>query len=255
MIASLPMYDRPETRAAHDTFWASFRDALGYGPAALDRTIAYDDSWAHPDLLLGQICNLPYRAKFRDQLVRISNCDHRLPDTPAGFYHSVFVVRAEDADRGLAPACLGRFAYNDALSQSGWGAPLDRVTRQGLTFHTTLRTGSHQKSMLAVANGDADLAAIDAVTWRMLQKWESSAQHLRVVGRTGLSPAMGFVTTKGHNPAKLRNAIQSALNALSKDEMDNLGLYGQVELPNKVFNIPLAPPPCRSTQGETPRSQ
>lgn len=108
--------------------------------------------------------------------------------------------------------------------------------------------------MLAVANGDADLAAIDAVTWRMFQKWDSPAQHLRVVGRTGLSPAMSFVSTKGHDPAKLRNAIQSALNALSKGEMDNLGLYGQVDLPNKVFNIPLAKPPCRSTPEETPRS-
>lgn len=245
MIASLPMYERPENRGAHDTFWTAFRDTLGYGPATLDRKIAYDKSWAHPDLLLGQICNLPYRAKFRDQLVRISNCDHRLPDTPAGFHHSVFVVRAQDAERGLAPACLGRFAYNDGLSQSGWGAPLERITAQGLKFHTTIRTGAHVNSMHAVVNGDADLAAIDAVTWRMLQKWEPAAEGLRVVARTGLSPAMTFVTSKGHDPEKLRNAIQIALNTLSEGEMNDLGLYGQVDLPNKVFTSPLAAPPPR----------
>jgi len=245
MIAALPMYDRPENRAAHDTFWTAFRDTLGYGPATLDRAIAYDASWAHPDLLLGQICNLPYRATFRDQLVRISNCDHRLPDTPAGFYHSVFIVRTENAERGLAPATLGRFAYNDAMSHSGWGAPLERITAQGLKFHTTLRTGSHINSMHAVANGDADLAAIDAVTWRMMQKWDSATKGLRSVARTGLSPSMSFVTTKGHDPANLRNALQMALNTLSEGQMDTLGLYGQVDLPNKVFNLPLAAAPQR----------
>lgn len=248
MIASLPMYDRPENRGAHDTFWTAFRDTLGYGPATLDRDIAHDESWAHPDLLLGQICNLPYRARFRDQLVRLTNGDHRLPDTPAGYYHSVFVVRAEDAERGLAPATLGRFAYNDALSQSGWGAPLARITQQGLQFHTTLRTGAHVDSVRAIADGRADLAAIDAVTWGMLRKWEPAAKKLRSIGRTGLSPSMTFVTTKGHDPEKLRNALQMALTALSDAQRDALGLYGLECLPNKAFDIPLAAPPTNALQ-------
>jgi len=245
MIASLPMYDRPENKAAHDVFYSVFRAELGYGPKELNRDIAYDASWAQPDLLLGQICNLPYRAHYRDTLIPLLNCDHRLPDTPAGFYHSLFVVRAQDAERGLAPATLGRFAYNDALSQSGWGAALERITEKGLQFHTTLRTGAHVDSIHAVASGDADLAAIDAVTWRLLQKWDTKTKDLRVIGRTGLSPAMTFVTTKGNNPEKLRNALQIALNALSSTEMDALGLYGAVELPNKVFDIPLAKAPVR----------
>ncbi len=245
MIASLPMYDRPENRAAHDAFYTAFRDTLGYGPAKLDRGIAYDASWAHPDLLLGQICNLPYRAAYRDRLVRLTNSAHALPDTPAGYYHSVFVVRAADADRGLAPACLGRFAYNDALSQSGWGAPLARVTEQGLTFHTTLRTGAHVDSVQAVADGAPDLAAIDAVTWGLLSKWEPKAKDLRVIGRTGLSPAMTFVTTPKHDPDALRAALTAALGTISPEQKTDMGLHGFKQLPDRAFDIPLAPAPQR----------
>lgn len=248
MIASLPMYDRPENKAAHDVFWTAFRDTLGYGPAQLDRTTPYDHTWAHPDLVLGQICNLPYRAKFRGTLVRLANCDHRLPDTPAGYYHSVFVVRAQDAERGLAPATLGRFAYNDALSQSGWGAPLARITQQGLQFHTTLRTGAHINSLHAIAQGHADLAAIDAVTWGMLRKWDPAAKGLRVIGRTGLSPSMSFVTTKGHDPDLVSAALNVAMNALSDAQMDDMGLYGQTKLPDRAFDVPLAAEPKQSLQ-------
>lgn len=239
MFASLPMYDRPENRAAHDALWSGVRDALGYGPEMLDRDTPYADGWGRDDLLLGQICNLPYRAKFRDSVTRIASADYGLEDTPAGYYHSVFVTRAEDASRGLAPATLGRFAYNDALSQSGWGAPLARITQQGLQFHTTLRTGAHIDSMKAVATGRADLAAIDAVTWRMLQTWEPMAAELSVVGRTGLSPGQTFITAKTNDPAPIRAALTTAIAELAPDHAQILGLRGVVTLPNHAYDIPL----------------
>lgn len=126
MFASLPMYDRPENAAAHDTVWHGVCDRLDMPRTQLDRGTHYEDGWARPDLLFGHICNLPYRAKFRDRVTPIGCSDYGLQDTPAGYYHSLFVVRAEDAPRGLAPATLGRFAYNDALSHSGWARRLLR---------------------------------------------------------------------------------------------------------------------------------
>ncbi|MGJ8612102.1 MAG: phosphate/phosphite/phosphonate ABC transporter substrate-binding protein [Octadecabacter sp.] len=243
MFARLPMYDRPENAAAHDALWAGMRDHLGYGAPYLDRETGYDVGWGMDDLLLGQMCNLPYRARFSDKITRIGCADYGLPDTPAGYYHSLFVVRAADAQRGLAPATLGRFAYNDALSQSGWGAPVTTITAQGLRFHTTLRTGAHIDSMLAVANGDADLAAIDAVTWRMLQRWEPRAGELRVVGRTGLSPGQTFITAKGNDPAPIRDALHAAIARLSSADAEILGIRGLTVLPDKAYDIPLPPSP------------
>lgn len=239
MSASLPMYCRPENRAAHDALWAGVRDVLGYGPETLDRETNYQDGWGRKDLLLGQICNLPYRAKFRDTVTRVASADYGLTDTPAGYYHSVFVVREDDAPRGLAPATLGRFAYNDALSHSGWGAPLTRITQQGLQFHTTLRTGAHIDSVKAVATGRADLAAIDAVTWRMLQAWEPLAAQLRVIGRTGLSPGMTFITAKSNDPAPIKSALTTAIAALSLEHAQTLGLRGINALPDSAYDIPI----------------
>ena len=243
MFASLPMYDRPENRAAHDALLTGVRDSLGYGPETLDRQTDYVDGWGREDLLLGQICNLPYRTKFRDAVTRIASADYGLADTPAGYYHSVFVVRAEDAPRGLAPATLGRFAYNDALSQSGWGGPLARITEQGLQFHTTLCTGAHIESMKAVADGRADLAAIDAMTWRMLQAWEPQAAELRVIGRTGLSPGMTFITANTNDPAPIKSALTTAIAALSPEHAQTLGLRGIVELPDSAYDLPFPTAP------------
>lgn len=237
------MYDRPETTAALDALWAGVRDHLGYGPRHLTRDLAYDAAWGREDLLLGQICNLPYRARHRDDVTVLGAGDHRLPDTPAGYYTSVFIVRAEDAPRGLAPAALGRFAYNDALSQSGWGAPLAALTARGLQFHTTLRTGAHADSMAAVATGRADLAAIDVVTWRMLERWDPLAAQVRVIGRTGLSPAQTFVTAKTNDPTPLRAALQAAIVGLSPDHAETLQLFGFATLPKSAYDIPLPPSP------------
>lgn len=233
------MYDRPEAQAANDALWAAVRDKLGYGPDRLDRTTPFIDTWAHPDLVLGQICNLPYRARFRDQVTLLGCGDHRLDDTPAGYYHSVFVVRKDDAARGLAPAVLGTFAYNEALSQSGWGAPVTRIAAQGLQFKSTLQTGSHLDSLRAVAEGRADLAAIDAVTWAQQLKWEPQAQDLTVIERTGLSPAQTFVTAKGQDPAPIRAALAEAIDSLDAAHKDALHLYGFVTLPDRAYDIPL----------------
>ena len=243
MIASLPMYDRPETRAANDALWDAVRAQLGIGPRTLDRSTYYEDTWGDPTLVLGHICNLPYRARFRDQVTVLGCGDHRLEDTPAGYYHSVFVVRKADAARGLAPAALGRFAYNDALSQSGWGAPSARLAEQGLEVHSTLRTGAHVDSVRAVASGAADLAAIDALTWRHLLRWEPQAQGLAVVGRTGLSPAITFVTAKANDPAPIRAALDTAIDTLAPQHADALSLYGLVTLPARAYDIALPTPP------------
>lgn len=243
MFASLPMYDRPENAAAHDALWAGIRAQLADGPDQLDRATKFDDGWARTDLLVGQICNLPYRAVFRDRVTRIGAADYGLPDTPAGYYHSVFITRAEDAPRGLAPALLGRFAFNEALSQSGWGGPSATIAEQGLQFHTKVQTGSHHGSMMAVADGRADLAAIDANTWRMFERWEPAAQGLRVIGRSRLSPGMTFITAPQNDPAPLFDAIKAAISGLPEIHAQTLGLRGITRLPDSAYDIPLPPAP------------
>lgn len=247
MFASFPMYDRPENADAHDELWSLIRDGLRArgipAPDALDRATPHVDGWARPDLVLGQICNLPYRAQFRDHVTAIGAADYGVPNAPPGHYLSLFIVR--DDDRAETPLdCTGyRFAFNDPLSQSGWGAPSDWARANGLRLNPVLLTGAHALSVQAVAAGRADLAAIDAVTFRNLRRWEPAARAVRVVGITHPTPGMTFITAPGNDPTVFRAVIADAIAMLSDDSSDLLGLRDIVALPPSAYDIPLPQPP------------
>ena len=246
MIAALPMYDRPENAAAHDALWALIRDGLRArgidAPDALDRETPYDETWARPDLVLGQICNLPWRARFRDRVTLIGASDYGLPGAGPGEYYSLVVARADD------PAPGPRFALNDPLSNSGWDAGQDWARRNGVPIRPALVTGSHAESLRAVAEGRADLAAIDAVTWRNLQRWDPLARQVRVLDRTAASPGQSFITRAGQDPAPYREAVAQAIADLPAAASELLGLRAIVALPLSAYDRPLPPVPDVTAQ-------
>ena len=242
MIASLPMYARPYNRAAHDNLWAGIRDNLRAqgiaAPDALDHDIGHMESWAREDLVLGQICNLPYRARFRDQVTVIGAADYGLPDCAAGYYRSVIITRADAPD--AAEACLGqRFACNDLLSQSGFGAAQVWAREHGHSLRPSLLTGGHAASLAAVANGAADYATLDAQTWWIEQAINPHAANVMVVGHTHSTPSMTFITRTSNDPAPFFAAIRDAIAALSPLDHNTLGLRGIVALPASAYDIPL----------------
>ena len=77
---------------------------------------------------------------------------------PPGHYQSVIVAHADDP-RDAAGFDRSALAVNDGRSQSGWAAALDWAAETGVSFRTIL-TGSHRASAQAVANREAELAAI-----------------------------------------------------------------------------------------------
>jgi len=248
MIAALPMYCFDHNAAAHGRLWALIRDGLrDHGiaaPDALDRLTHHVEGWGRADLVLGQICNLPYRAVFRDRVTVIAACDHRMTGTAPGYYRSVLLVRADDPAADLAAAAAYRMAINDPLSQSGWGAPHAYATTMGLRLNPVLRTGSHVESLRAVADGRAGLAALDGVTFGHLSRCEPAVARVRVIGRTHASPAMTLITAGRRDPAPYRAAISAALSALDAADRADLGLHGIVALPEKAYDIPLPPVPA-----------
>lgn len=243
LLASLPMYDRPEAEAAHDALWARIRDRMRdrgvAAPDGLDRTVAPAEGWGRPDLVLGQICNLPWRARFRDRVWVLGAATYDVCDGP-GLYHSVVVARADD------PAPGPRLALNDPLSNSGWDMPQEWAREAGLAIRPALVTGAHAESLRAVADGRADLAGIDAVTFRALERWEPAARAVRVVGRTRSTPGMSFIAARGLDPAPLRAALAEALADLPPAITETLGLLGMAVLPAEAYDRPLPPEPALS---------
>ena len=213
MIASLGMYDRAETAGPNDRFWAQIAmalraqgitasEALTRGPAA------YWPAWEAPSLVLSQTCGFPFRARLKDRVALVATPDYGIEGCPAGYYASIFVARADDA-RSLPEFRTARFAFNEGLSQSGWAAPQNHAATMGFQFHPSLETGAHLLSALAVAEGQADFAALDAVTWALLQRWEAWADQLRVVARTAPStPVLPYIGPLGADAALYCHAQQ-----------------------------------------------
>jgi len=244
MRASLPMYDRPELATAHDRLWQGIRARLDSGPEQLSHPTDLWDDWQAPDLLLSQTCGFPYRARLHGHVTLVATPDYRLEHCPPGHYASVFVARVDDPRNNLTAFAEGRFAYNERLSQSGWAAPATHAANCGFSFVNTCSTGSHAASALAVAEGRADLCALDAQSWRLIQAHDSVAKRLRVIDRTTPTPALPYITASGTDPDRLRRALAEAIDALSNGDRDKLGLYGIVVLPPEAYlQVPTPSPP------------
>ena len=229
MIASLPMYDWPETRAANDRFWALIRDNLYFDgrpvPQELTRT---DDPWSHwqdPELMLSQTCGLPYRARLHGKVSLVGTPIHDLPCAP-GHYFSEIVARSSDARREITDFKEARLAVNDGLSQSGWAAPQALAQIHGFTFENVVVSGSHRESARMVAGGDADLAALDAVTWRLVRSFDVAAGALKVVAQTPATPALPYISAPGHDTDDLYKAIAAAIDLLPPADTKHLCLKG-----------------------------
>ncbi len=245
MIASLPMYARPSNRAAHDALWALIRDGLRdrglAAPDSLDHETDHMAGWARNDLVLSQICNLPYRARFRDHVTLIGAADYGLDGCAPGYYRSVFVVRADSAAQNPQEMAQDRFVCNEQLSQSGYGAAQLWADRHGFQFRLHAETGSHNASIAAVADGTADIAAIDAQTWRIETEENPITAQLKVVGYSDSSPGLSFITRRGQNPAPYFDAIADATASLKPEYQTTLGLKGIVALPPSAYDLPFPP--------------
>ncbi|SMX43454.1 phosphate/phosphite/phosphonate ABC transporter substrate-binding protein [Actibacterium lipolyticum] len=257
MIASFPMYDRPENAAAHDALWSLIRDALRDegvpAPHALDREIDIVTGWGHPELVFGQICGLPLRRDFHDRVEVIGTLDFGLADTPAGHYRSVFVARHDDAEDAASYADR-HFAFNDESSHSGWAAPQLFAKRNGFSFRNPTLTGAHRQSAAAVASGKADIAALDEVSWRFIRAHDKAAQALKVIGRTDASPGLAFIAAKGTDTTAHFRALKTAVGTLSDADRHALGIRGLAHIPlSDYLAVPTPPGPGQAT-GDTPES-
>lgn len=243
MIVSLPMYDRPETAAANDRLWQTTRAHLGYGPEHLNRD---DDIWTHwqsPDLLLSQTCGYPYRAKLHGKVRLVGTPVLDLPDCPPGRYHSVLVARQDDPRETPGDFADARFAYNQPLSQSGWAAPQNYAMSLGFTFAHPQQTGGHSASARAVADNNADIAALDALSWELMLRHDDFAQRLRVIAVTPSTPALPYITSLERDVDAVCSALAAAIADLAAEDRATLGIAGLTQIAADDYLAVQNPPP------------
>ncbi len=247
MIASLQMYDRSETAPATDRFWRLVRAELAHrgiaAPEALDRSPDIMSAWSRSDLLLSQTCSLPFRMGLAGRARIVGTPDIGLDGCPRGHYCSVLIARDGDSRERPVDFDGAVLAYNDADSQSGWAAPMAEADRQGIKFRGFRRTGSHDGSAIAVADGLAEIAAIDAHSWRLIRRFCTSADRLRVVGRTECTPGLPLITAQDNLVEQLFDSVRAAVDQVDPLDLELLPFRGLVRIPEERYReLPLPPP-------------
>lgn len=229
MTASLPMYETAAMTGSLDRFWAEVRTRYGKGPKDLDRGSDPHDTWRDPHLVLSQTCGLPYRTELFDKVQLVATPDYGLPHCPAGYYVSHLIVRRGDARTSLHGFHGARLARNDIRSQSGWAATVTHLEQETAGIRLAddvIHTGSHRNSIRAVAQGAADIASIDAVTWALLHRDTDETKGLRILTSTEPTPGLPLIAGPSQDVKALRVALEDALNALSRDDRDTLMIRG-----------------------------
>ena len=171
--ASLSMYDLPELQWANDRLWAAIAErleAVGLAdvPTALERERPLDEIWTDPRLLLAQSCGYPVVTNLRGRVQLVATPHYRAEGCRGPFHSSAIVVRKADRAQALADLQGTRLALNDAASGSGMNlmrAAIAPLAGGETFFSEVILTGSHLASLHAIAEGEADAGAIDAVTW------------------------------------------------------------------------------------------
>lgn len=218
------MYDWPEVRQATDALWAAIAGAVRArgldAPETLDRTRPPEDQWRDPDLLFSQACGYPYATALRGTVRLVATPVYVAEGCEGPAYRSAIVVRSDDPARGLADLRGRTAAFNAPNSQSGYSAFRAAVAplASGKPFFSSvLETGGHLNSMLAVAEGDADCAAIDCVCWSMAEHYRIDlASRLKVIAWSDPAPALPFVTA-GHRSDGEVELLRDSLKEIFAD--------------------------------------
>nr|WP_254429667.1 PhnD/SsuA/transferrin family substrate-binding protein [Ruegeria atlantica] len=224
----------PALQPVNDRFWSLIRAGIGFGPTHLTRGADVWDVWNSPDLVFSQTCGMPFRTRLHENVQLVGTPDYGLAGCPPGYYRSVIVARKDDA-RNLDQLAKGTFAYNEALSQSGWAAPMVHLSRHSRLPSSVLETGGHALSASAVSEGRADYAALDALTWELLKEHSNLGAELREVTATEPSPALPYITANGQDAPRIAKAVRAAINDLSPADRKTLHLHGLIDIPAEQY--------------------
>jgi ABC-type phosphate/phosphonate transport system substrate-binding protein len=219
------MYDLPELQDANDALWTAIATRLRARgvvdlPDQLTRDVPPEVLWTDPDLILAQTCGLPLATRLEGRVRVVATPRYRARGCDGADYRSAVVVRADSLATSLDDLRGGRCAVNDLGSNSGMNllrAEIAPLANGKAFFKSVLVTGSHLAGAEAVADDEADVAAIDCVTWAHLQRWRPSlTAGLRVLTWTVRSPGLPLITSLGTSPSQLA-ALRAALDDVAKD--------------------------------------
>ncbi|MCP4182498.1 MAG: PhnD/SsuA/transferrin family substrate-binding protein [Hyphomicrobiales bacterium] len=90
-------------------------------------------------------------------------------------------------------------------------------------FSSLIESEGHRNSARLVAAGKADVAALDAVCWHLLQYYESeTADYLKVVTWTKMYPSIPFITSLNTSEPIAQNLVIATKEVITSAEFANI---------------------------------
>ncbi len=221
-LASLPWYDLEELRPATDRLWLAlgrqFRQAgMSRVPGHLNREVAYERQWTSPDFLFGQACGYDVRMAYADHLQAVATPCYEVPGCAGSNYRSFVVVRSSSRYESIEQLRGKRCVINTPTSHSGMNvlrALVAPLHCEGRFFRSVSRSGAHQRSLQMIRRGQVDVAAIDCITWALLEACRpGELEGTRIIHQTGLVPAPPYVTAR-NTPPRVVAIMRQAMRAV-----------------------------------------
>ena len=224
LIAVLPMYDFPWTAAANDALWAAISARLAeagvQSPTRLTRGGDLPGFWRHPGLIFGQTCGYPYASGLQDAVTLIATPEYSFPGCEDASHRSFIVRRVTDPRRELSEfrgATAALNAYDSNTGMNLFRATIASVAGGAPFFRAIVVTGSHEASVEAVTDGEADLASIDCVSFSLLKRGRPELiERVAVVAESAPSPGLPFIASARLGRSTI-DAVREALFAALAD--------------------------------------
>jgi len=213
------MYDFPEIRRDHDRLWQAVRTRLAAAgstrlPDVLEHEPELPQAWLDPGLLLSQTCGYPLVTALAGRVRLVATPCYCAGGCEGARYRSWLVGRRADGAAALADFQGRTVVINSSDSLSGCKVLEMLVGDLGAFFGAVRTSGGHANSLVMVRAGAADLAAIDCVTWALLERHRPLAlEGLAIVGEGPSLPALPYITslaTTDEELDTLRGALQAA---------------------------------------------
>jgi ABC-type phosphate/phosphonate transport system substrate-binding protein len=244
-LASLPWYDLPEVRDATDTFWTCLANSLrkrGFDqvPEKLDRELPFDQQWTSDGLLFSQACGYDVLLAYRSSLRLVGTPVYTVAGCGRAYYSSVIVVRQDTKIEHIGELRGSRCVINSPTSHSGMNVLRALFTpehQQGRFFSAVLHSGSHEASLSMVADGFADVASIDRVTYALIERYRPVAlRNTRVLCCSMRTPAPPYVTGSQMTDTQVEQIRQALTETLA---MPSMKVAKEALLLDGVVNLPL----------------
>src|SRR5438445_6023023 len=186
--------------------------------------------WLHPALLFAQTCWGPMELGLSNHVQVVGQPSYDAYEGGQGeLYSSALVMRTGEGPEVRSPAdgkallpldlIRGkRFTFNSLDSMSGTiglTRDLQAVGESLDIFSSRSESGGHRASIFAVAEGKADIAAIDCESGDLAQRFEPAASKVAIVGWTARRKGLPFITART-TPEKTVRAMREALAGLAE---------------------------------------